>query len=79
MSPGQNQGCLQRGSQSQTTHRVGAWGSLPGLLGCFFKFLAALGLHCFTLASLIAARGGYSLGAVHRLLTALASVAEHGF
>ena len=38
-------------------------------------FLAVLGLCCFTSFHLVAANRGYSPGAVHRLLTAVASCA----
>ena len=45
----------------------------------FFFFLAALGLCCFTGFSIVAASRGYSLVAMCRHLTAVASlVAEHG-
>ena len=43
-----------------------------------FIFLAVLGLYCFVGFSLVAASGGYSLVGVHRLLIAVASLAEHG-
>ena len=42
-------------------------------------FLARLDLHCCTVFPLVAASGGYSLGAVCRLLISVAfPVAEHG-
>ena len=42
-------------------------------------FLAVLGLHCCTGFSLVVARGGYSLMAMHGLLISVASlVAGHG-
>ena len=41
--------------------------------------MAVLSAHCCMGFSLVAASGGYSLVAVHRLLTAVASlVAKHG-
>ena len=44
-----------------------------------YLLLAVLGLHCFEGFSLVVASGGYSLVAVHGLLTVVASlVAEHG-
>ena len=43
-----------------------------------YLFLAVLGLRCCVGFSLVAASGGYPPAAVHRLLTAVASlVAEH--
>ena len=49
------------------------------LINLFILFLAALGLHCCTLAFLWLQRVGPLLVAVRRLLTAVASlVAEHG-
>ena len=39
-----------------------------------YLLLAVLGLHCFEGFSLIAVSGGYSLVAVHRLLTVVASL-----
>ena len=44
-----------------------------------YLFLTVLGLRCSMDFSLVAASGGYSLVAAHRLLMAVASlVAEHG-
>ena len=55
--------------------------SFPIWMSFFFKYLdlAALGLHRCTRPSLDRMSGGYSLAAVHGLLTVLASfVVEHG-
>ena len=53
--------------------------SAPSVLLFFFFFLAVLSLCCHTGLSLVAANPGYSLVAVHRLLTAVSSLcAEHG-
>ena len=51
----------------------------PPCVVVFFFFLAVLSLCCHTGLSLVAANPGYSLVAVHRLLTAVSSLcAEHG-
>ena len=43
-----------------------------------FLFLTVLGLCCCAGSSLVVASGGHSVAAVHRLLTAVASLVEHG-
>ena len=51
----------------------------PFLTHCFLSaVLAVLGLCCNAGFSLVLGGGGYSLGVVPRLLTAVVSVAEHG-
>ena len=50
----------------------------PQFLKCTYLCLAVLGLCCCGGFSPVAASGGYSLFAKHRLLTAVVSLVEHG-
>ena len=52
---------------------------MTNLFFLIILFLAVLGVHCCTGFSLVVARGGYSLMAMHGLLISVASlVAGHG-
>ena len=70
-----------RGTHSCDRHRSSLTdtGVLAVCASMVILFLAVLGLHCCTGFSLVVARGGYSLMAMHGLLISVASlVAGHG-
>ena len=74
MQPGARRDTKAAASPKLARGPTGLW-----FLFFFFFFMAVLGLCCYMGFSLVVASGGYSLAAVHRLLTAVASLlAERG-